>query len=112
MSKKTKTEYRYFVRDNIEVVKKPVYGECKLHGGKRVMLSPTAAEPSYYNSEPAKLAHKTPDAAVRALNKKLNACITRDLKRLEKMRDRRNALIEKAVTKFKLNLDYRDLPTV
>lgn len=103
-TKKPKADIRYFVKHGREVVKKHVYGECEYFGEKRLYTRPNQSIPAWHNTEPAKLFFKTPEAAIKALNKVLGRQVEKVYKRYEEISAERDKLVEKAIEKFNVDL--------
>lgn len=103
-TKKPKADIRYFVKDGREVVKKRVYGEGNWHGLKRLYTKPNQSTAHWLNSEPAGLFHKTPEAAIKALNRVLTRHVDNAYKRYEAIEAERQKLVNKAIEKFNVDV--------
>lgn len=75
---KTKADFRYVLTDTHRIVRKRIYGETGQGRYKRLYTrADTSHWPNRLNSVRASNAFKTPEAAIKALNKRLNKSVER-----------------------------------
>lgn len=105
---KTKADYRYVLTNTHRIVRKRVYGE---RGEGRYKLLYTDADAAAKrdwtnrgNSIRASDAFKTPEAAIKALNKRLNKSVERYLALADGARMVRDNVVQKAIEKFNVGL--------